>query len=134
MTKLVPVVRQHRQRRHLDAFVDQRTRFFRRGLAIDRPGARNSLILARNSISCAISSGVELCAVASAAGASDGAATAISRPFLLTIRGAMIARSTLTEPQAGQLTRLRFSWLSYAAELWNQLSKLWPFAQRKLYR
>jgi hypothetical protein len=29
----------------------------------------------------------------------------------------MMARSTFTEPQAGQLTSLRFSWLSYAVEL-----------------
>ena len=50
-----------------------------------------------------------------AAGAGVGAGA--SRPFLVTICGAMMARSTLTEPQAGQLTSLRFSWLSYAAEL-----------------
>src|SRR6185312_5821397 len=31
------VIRQHRQRRNLDAFVDQRTRFLGRGLAVDRP-------------------------------------------------------------------------------------------------
>src|SRR6202166_4186151 len=32
----VPVIRQHRQRRDLDAFVDQRARFVRRGFAVDR--------------------------------------------------------------------------------------------------
>jgi hypothetical protein len=42
------------------------------------------------------------------AAADEGAA--VSLPFLLTICGAMMARSTLTEPQAGQLTSLRFSW------------------------
>ena len=51
-------------------------------------------------------------AVVSAGAAGAGVATAASRPFLLTICGAMIARSTLVEPQAGQLTSLRFSWLS----------------------
>ena len=33
---IIPVVRQHRQRRDLDAFVDQRARFVGRGLAVDR--------------------------------------------------------------------------------------------------
>src|SRR5882724_4832665 len=32
----IPVVRQHRQRGDLDAFVDQRSRFVGRGLAVDR--------------------------------------------------------------------------------------------------
>src|ERR1700692_2836610 len=32
----VAVVRQHRQRRYLDAFVDQSARFLRRSLAVDR--------------------------------------------------------------------------------------------------
>jgi hypothetical protein len=53
-----------------------------------------------------------------ATGAAAGAASARSCRFLLlTIRGAMMARSTLAEPQIGQFTNLRFSWLSYADEL-----------------
>jgi hypothetical protein len=46
--------------------------------------------------------------VTSVVEAGEGGAT--SRPFLLTICGAMMARSTFVEPQAGQLTSLRFSW------------------------
>jgi hypothetical protein len=67
--------------------------------------------LARSSRSCAIRSGVDSDDAVTSAGAA-GAGGATSRPFLLTICGAMMARSTFTEPQAGQLTSLRFSWLS----------------------
>ena len=38
-----------------------------------------------------------------------GAGLAFSRPFLLTIPGAMMAFSTLTELQTGQLTSLRLT-------------------------
>jgi len=55
---------------------------------------------------------------------------ALSRPFLLTIRGAMIAFSTLIESQTGHATSLRLSCESKAEELWNQLSKAWPCSQR----
>ena len=41
-------------------------------------------------------------------------------------RGAMIAFSTLAEPQTGQATSPRFACLSKAAEFWNQLSNSWP--------
>src|SRR5271155_143869 len=44
-------------------------------------------------------------------------------------RGAMIAFSTLAEPQTGQATSPRFDCLSYAAEFWNQLSNVWPWSQ-----
>jgi len=46
------------------------------------------------------------CATAVAAGAGSAAR---SRLFLLTMRGAMMSRSTLAEPQIGQFTSLRFS-------------------------
>src|SRR6266478_3955421 len=36
MSKLIPVFRQHRQRRYFDAFLDQGARFVRRSLAVDR--------------------------------------------------------------------------------------------------
>src|SRR3954466_12486728 len=36
LRKLIPVVRQHRQRRDFDALVDQRAGLVRRGLAVDR--------------------------------------------------------------------------------------------------
>ena len=67
---------------------------------------------ARSSRSCAINSGVEVDAATSvfaAGAAAAGAGSARSRPFLLTIWGAMMPRSTLAEPQIGQLTSLRFS-------------------------
>ena len=82
--------------------------------------SRNSLILARSSRSRAIISGVDSVVGVSAAASTGKAAR--SRPFLPTMRGAMIALSTLAEPQTGQLTSLRFTCESYALELWNQLS------------
>ena len=44
--------------------------------------------------------------------AAAGAGTGLSRPFWLMICGAMMARSTSAEPQTGQFTSLRFSWVS----------------------
>ncbi len=62
--------------------------------------------------------------------AGSGGGVARPRPFLPTMRGAMIALSTLAEPQIGHVTSLRLTWESYADELWNQLSKSWSRSQR----
>src|SRR5215831_4847955 len=94
--------------------------------------SRNSFSLARNLLSCAIISGVG--PGDGASGACAGAGAVLSRRFLLTICGAMIAFSTLAEPQTGQVTSLRFTWESKAEELWNQLSNVWSRSQRSAYR
>ena len=74
----------------------------------------NSRSFARNSRSGAIIKGVEAgevtsVEVADAAAGTGAGSAARSRLFLLTIRGAMMSRSTLAEPQIGQFTSLRFS-------------------------
>ena len=74
--------------------------------------SRNSFSLARSSRSCAIISGVDPALASrrrSLGGLGGTGAGARSRPFLPTIRGAMIAFSTLIEPQVGQLTSLRLT-------------------------
>src|SRR5258708_22470134 len=96
--------------------------------------SRSSFNLVRSSRSCAIISEVDpdgaasgVVVVVSAVGSGGGVAH--PRPFLPTMRGAMIAFSTLAEPQIGQVTSLRFTCESYADELWNQLSNSCSWSQ-----
>ena len=67
--------------------------------------------------------------VAPAGGSVDGSGAGASpRFFAPEIRGAMIVFSILVESQAGQVTSSRLTWVSKAAEFWNQLSNACPLS------
>src|SRR5262249_1601064 len=84
----------------------------------------------------AINSGVGVVAAGVSAGAdaAGAAGSGRSRPFLLAIRGAMVAFSAVTEPPAGQLTRFRLPCASNARGSCNHRSNVWARSHRNTYR